>query len=281
MLGPVKLSEIKSMPPLKTSLIRLAELITTTDADIEDFINVIKFDPALTLTVLKWANSIWSQSHSKITDIQTAVIRVGAKTIVNLCLGNHLSKSMSQTFQGYELLENELWRHSTAASLAVENMTNYSKQPIPEGAFAAALIHDIGKIILNRYLKQNDLHIRLHQMMYNDGMSFIQAEQAALGTNHAIIGAELARQWKLPAMFEETIANHHNLNQHNSLLLDAVQVGNAIAKLIGRGLGIEALNLEIDSQSAERLGLTSQAIQACCIKTVIDLEETESLWNLN
>jgi len=281
MIGPVKLSEIKSLTPLKASVIRLTELMADTNTPIEEFIKVIKFDQALTIKILSWANSSWSSSHSEITDIKSAVLRVGGATIVNMCIGNHLAKSMQRSCTGYELGENQLWRHSVAAALAVENMVNFSKQTIPAAAFTATLLHDIGKLILNRHIGNKDMNGRLKHMMNQDHMSYIEAEQTALNTNHALIGSAVANEWKLPNLFEAAIANHHDPDQQESLLLDAVHIGNAIAKLIGEGLGIEAMNLNVSSLSAERLGLTNQDIQALCVKTTIALEETESLWKLS
>lgn len=281
MIGPVTASEIKSLAPLQTSIIRLTELMADPNTAIDEFIKVIKLDQALTLKTLSWANSSWSGSQSEITDIKSAVVRVGGATIVNMCIGNHLSKSMFQACPGYELGEKALWRHSVAAALAVENMSAFSNQPLSPAAFTATLLHDIGKVILNRHIGNKEMNGRLKYMMDQDHMSYIEAEQSALNTNHALIGSAVANEWKLPSLFEEAIANHHTPDQLDSRLLDAVHIGNAIAKLIGEGLGIEAMNLNVSDLAAERLGLSNQAIQALCVKTTLELEETESLWKIN
>jgi HD-like signal output (HDOD) protein len=42
-------------------------------------------------------------------------------------------------------------------------------------------------------------------------MTMQQAEQQTMGFDHAQVGGELSRHWKLPAMLEECIAFHHDI----------------------------------------------------------------------
>ena len=52
------------------------------------------------------------------------------------------------------LTEDDLWRHSTAASLAVRAIgRECPKAGLTESAAIAGLVHDVGKLIMVRYMK--------------------------------------------------------------------------------------------------------------------------------
>ncbi|NTV52359.1 MAG: HDOD domain-containing protein [Candidatus Firestonebacteria bacterium] len=278
MLGPVKLSEISNLKPLPLSAVRLAELSANRSSEIEEFTHVIKYDQALTAQVLRWANSAWSQSQSNIYDLQTAIVRLGTGTLLKLVLSHHLMDPLSKPCPGYQLMENELWHHSVGAALVVEHLPNFVKPPIPPAAFAAALMHDLGKLILGRHLGHEAVGQQITNKMLNENISYIASERALLGTDHAEVGAVIAETWKLPEALVKAIANHHQPELAPEPVTDVVHVANAISKLIGLGLGIEGMNMEVSSKAALRIGLKSDQIQALCALVKDDLDNTQTFF---
>ncbi len=278
MLGPVDLSEIKNLKPLPLSVIRLAELAANGNAEIGEFTRVIKFDQAVTAQVLRWANSAWSQSQNSITDLQTAIVRIGINALAKLVMSHHLNDPLSKPCPGYQLLENELWQHSVGAALVIEHLPQFLKIPVPPAAFAAALMHDLGKLVLGRHLGHEEMRTRLTHKMLNENIPYIAAERQILGTDHAEVGAAIAETWKLPKVLVTAIANHHNPDAQPDTVSDIVHIANAISKLIGLGLGIEGMNMEVSSKAAQRIGLASDQVQALCALVRFDLETTQNLF---
>ncbi len=278
MLGPVDLSEIKNLKPLPLSVIRLAELSSNGNAEISEFTRVIKFDQALTAQVLRWANSAWSQTQNAITDLQTAIVRIGTKSLVKLVMSHHLNDPLSKACPGYQLMENELWQHSVGAALVVEHLPEFLKQPIPPAAFAAALMHDLGKLVLGRHLGHAELGTQITRKMLEEKIPYVVAERQILGTDHAEVGAAIAETWKLPPVLIKAIANHHNPDAEPDIVSDIVHISNAISKLIGLGLGIEGMNMEVSAKAAQRIGLASDHVQALCALVRYDLESTQDFF---
>jgi putative nucleotidyltransferase with HDIG domain len=278
MLGPVKISELANLKPLPLSAVRLAELANNKNAEIEEFTRVIKYDQALTAQVLSWANSAWSQSQSNIMDLQAAIVRIGTGNLVKMVLSHHLMDPLSKSCPGYQLMENELWQHSVGAALVVEHLPHFVKPPVPAAAFAAALMHDLGKLILGRHLGHEAIGQKITNKMLNENISYIAAEREILGTDHAEVGAAIAETWKLPEVLIKAIANHHQPELAPEPVTDIVHVANAISKLIGLGLGIEGMNMEVSSKAALRIGLMSDQIQAICALVKNDLDSTQSLF---
>jgi putative nucleotidyltransferase with HDIG domain len=274
----VDLSEIKNLKPLPLSVIRLAELAANGNAEIGEFTRVIKFDQAVTAQVLRWANSAWSQSQNSITDLQTAIVRIGINALAKLVMSHHLNDPLSKPCPGYQLLENELWQHSVGAALVIEHLPQFLKIPVPPAAFAAALMHDLGKLVLGRHLGHEEMRTRLTHKMLNENIPYIAAERQILGTDHAEVGAAIAETWKLPKVLVTAIANHHNPDAQPDTVSDIVHIANAISKLIGLGLGIEGMNMEVSSKAAQRIGLASDQVQALCALVRFDLETTQNLF---
>lgn len=277
-LGPVKLSEIKKMPPLPLSVSRLSQIVADPDARLDEVISVIRLDEALTVDVLRWANSAWSQSQIPVTSIRYAVIRLGAGTILKLAVGSYFQPAMQKASPGYQLEENELWKHSVAAALAAEKLPDFSAPALPSSAFTAALLHDIGKLILGRHLGFEKVKLALRDFMNDGEHEYIEAEQKVLGTNHAEIGAVMARYWKIPDVFAQVIARHHDPDAEPDALLDAVHVSNLVAKVSGKGLGLEGLQLRASTAALQRLGLDSESFQRLCAVTQDQFERTQSQW---
>jgi putative nucleotidyltransferase with HDIG domain len=273
-------ADIKNIPPLPASAVRLAELVEDLNSTVDDFAKVIEFDQVLTGNALRWANSAWSQSQSPIGDIRTAIIRLGAANILKLAIGFHLKQPMSQGCPNYDLDENALWQHSVASALAAENLQRFSILSIPHAAFAAALMHDIGKLVLGRHLGYKDLRQRIQQVIQKKELTYIQAEREITGTDHAEVGAIMAREWKLPDNLVDTIAGHHNPDQRPNLILDTVHIANVVSKLIGLGLGVEQMNMHVSTEAAHRIGLTQSNLQTLCAVVKSLLEETEQQWGM-
>jgi HD-like signal output (HDOD) protein len=63
-------------------------------------------------------------------------------------------------------------------------------------AFASGLIHDAGKLVLDKYLlERNDVFTRF---LSEGDKTFLEAEKQILGFDHAEIASEMCRTWKIP-----------------------------------------------------------------------------------
>ncbi len=196
------------LAPLPASTVRLASLIAEEDADLEEIAQTIRLDEALTGRLLGAANSSRSGSLVTITTVEEAVLRRGPGTVLALALGAGLGQSMRAALPEYGLSEGGLWRHSVAAALAVERARRYCQRPGAPEAFAAALLHDVGKLVMARHLSPaaiEEVRAAAHQRR----LSMDEAEREVLGIGHAQVGARVARHWGLPESIAQSIEYHH------------------------------------------------------------------------
>lgn len=271
--------EVDSLAPMPASVVRLAAMVADPRSGAQEAAQVIELDQALTANVLRWANSAWSASQRVIETVREAVLRLGTARILEFAVGHVVGGLMRKPCEGYGLGEYELWRHSVASALAVERLGSLTTQMVPGTAFTAALLHDFGKLLLNRYLSGDVIHL-IAERVETKKITYLEAEREVLGTDHAAVGGAVARHWRFPEPLVLAIENHHSPDTSPDPVLDAVHLANAVAKLVGVGLGREAMNVHVSVEAAGRLGLTSAGLETLCAAVQDDLARTEEIWGI-
>jgi putative nucleotidyltransferase with HDIG domain len=133
--------------------------------------------------------------------------------------------------------------------------------------FTAALLHDIGKLVLGDYVQEDLANI---EVMVAKGISFEVAEYIVLGTNHADIGARILKNWALPQELVNAVSWHHDPENCDKycLLSDVVHVANVVGRRIGFGKGRNGLALEPSLEVIERLDVNQSHIDKLAEQTV-------------
>jgi putative nucleotidyltransferase with HDIG domain len=271
--------EIENLDPVPVSQPRLAQALADPYADLGHIVTVIEYDPALTANALRLVNSAYYSPGAPVQTVREAVMRLGAGRILQHTVGTHLKPRMNKPCPGYNLEEYELWRHSVAAAVAADLLPRFAKVPIHPVAFTAALLHDIGKLVLSRHLTQ-EIKEEIHDAVTVNHLTYVQAEHAVLGFDHAQVGGVIARKWKFPDTLVEAIAQHHQLRkpEGEQSAHDAVHVGNAVAKILGIGMGTEEMNMLADTNSARALGLTPATLESLCAAAALELPAVIALF---
>jgi HD-like signal output (HDOD) protein len=224
---------------------------------------VVRLDQALTLRLLLAANSAASASAVPIVTIRDAVVRVGIRTLLSIGMAVVMQKRLTQALPEYGLTEGALWRHSVAAALAAESAPVYCRTVLPPETQAAALLHDIGKLVMARFLDADVLRI-LAAARIEGGLSGIQIESDLLLVHHGELGGLVAQQWHLPARLITGIIHHHTPDQAGDIIADAVHLANIVAKYVGTGCWGDEQERQLNPASMTRLGLTAEALALLC-----------------
>ena len=222
------------LDPLPTSSTRLAALVCEGAPELSQVVEIVEYDEALTASLLQSANSSWSASRTEITTVRDAVIRLGASPVLALTLGMGARRHFETMLPQYGLSEGELWRHSVAASLAAELVTQRAPHRPPPEAATAALLHDIGKLVLSRFLDRTLLD-QLDEAQER-GSTRLQAEIDVLGIDHAELGGLIARSWALPESLVRGIREHGRPRAGRDPLVNTVCLADMLAVSAGAGV---------------------------------------------
>jgi putative nucleotidyltransferase with HDIG domain len=273
------LEKVRNLDPLPITIQKLYRESDRERLSMADMATIIGLDQAVTANILRAANSALFGGMNPITNVQQALGRLGMNRILNLVIGDHLRNLYVDAPQ-YDLTENDLWLHGAVASLAVEELIAESPScTIPDDAATAAVLHDIGKLIISRYTKVTADQLR--RKCDDEEISFVEAERRVLGFDHAEVGAAVARKWSFSETLIDAIQQHHQPHPENaSPTLDGVILGNLVAKTLGAGLGAEGMNFELDPGCARRQGITFARFCRVCARTVDRLEAVKSLYGI-
>jgi HD-like signal output (HDOD) protein len=242
---------------------KLANLIADPESSLESIIEIVSLDQALTARALRAANSAASAARSQITTVRDAVVRLGRSTIVALGFGVKMRQQLQQPLPEFGLGENVLWRHSVAAALAVESMGVLGKASVPPESYAAALLHDIGKLVLARFLDP-DLQSYLRRAQEEGRCNPLQAEMEILEVNHAELGGIIARHWGLPNNLALGIQYHHSPNEDLPPVCRIVCVANQLAKVVIPESLMPQPHPEDHSASFDALGIDGPMKRKIC-----------------
>lgn len=221
--------DYRKLVSLPEVAIRLNELLGQPESDVCEISRLIARDPALTGRLLGIANSPWYGLSQEITSIQRAVTLLGMQQIRDLVL----STSATRAFEGIPvevIAVEDFWQHSLYCGLLAQALGERSGSR--DGSlFIAGLLHDIGQLLLFSHYPQQMHDAILRSVEGEAPLSLVEAEASLLGTDHTEVGAALGREWRLPALFIEVMAHHHQPERarEHPQAVALVSIANAIA----------------------------------------------------
>lgn len=186
---------------------QVLDLAQRPDADIAEIARTISKDPALSSKILRTVNSSFYGRSSNVSTISQSLVILGLQSVKTLVLGfslvTNLSKNKSAGFNhlGY-------WRRSIYAATAARTIASKTNLVQQEEAFLAALLGDIGMLVLDQVVGEQYGEIIGKANSHGD---YPALETAAFGMTHADVGGILTEQWKLPPILSTPVAAHHSL----------------------------------------------------------------------
>ena len=198
-----KVGEIAAMPQVVYKIIELTGTTATSAQAIED---AISLDPGFSSKVLILANSAFYALPRRVTSIREAATFMGYKTIRQLAMTVGVFDMFVGKNDSGSLRKRTWWRHSVDAAVCAKVLAKNSAHVDPEDAYSCALLHDVGKSLLDRATQGE--YVQVEELIAT-GMSAVDAEKQVFGCTHMELGAASAARWNLPQMIIDSIAMHH------------------------------------------------------------------------
>jgi two-component system, cell cycle response regulator len=184
---------------------QVLELTSKVDVDIAEIARIISKDPALSTKILRTVNSSFYGRSQHVSTISHSLVILGLQSVKTLVLGFSLVTSLNKN-KGKGFKHLQYWRRSIFAATAARTIAIKMKLVQQEEAFLAALLQDIGMLVLDQVLGAQYSEICEKSSTHPD---LIKAEREMIGTTHAEVGELLGQQWKLPPILTCSIAASH------------------------------------------------------------------------
>lgn len=272
-----RVSEIAMIPQV---VMRVLDMTNNTRATTQELEDVIGQDQGLTSKVLTLANSSYYGLPRRVSSVREAVMFLGFRTVRNIamtasCYNMFIGKSDTQS-----LLKRRIWKHSVDTSLLTRLVCSYAPDVAPEEAFAAGLLHDIGKSVLEQYYPQAMLQVV--QTAERLGTRHHAAEEQIMGFNHADVGLALAIRWNLPTTLAECIGYHHYVPAAciAPRLVAVVAIASDISNLFEEGRADDSQPVAVNEDAMRILGMTQEQVETLLEGCRVEVERSAGLHSM-
>lgn len=244
--------------PMPVTAARVIEILSSSEPDLNEVAEIVRLDDALSIGVLRLANSVKFGVPGREFNLREATVRLGVRSLSRIVLQQQVSTVLSGDVRAFGLRRGALWRGALAGAFAAEKLASVHAPQVHEQSFVCALLRDIGKLVLD--IKYGAEYERLVAEHLTPNTTFDQAERAAFGADHAEVGAALAEHWKLPSCVSDAIRYHHapptpDKPEHN-VLFDIVHGADTLCLWAGLAVGSDGLQYCFAPHVRESLGLT-------------------------
>ena len=272
-----EISHIATLPEITLRIIRLVE---DPNSSAKDLTQVITNDPALGARILKVVNSAFYGLPGQIGSINRAIVLLGLNAVKNIAI----AASLAKLFRGGQISDQfnarDLWTHSIAVATATHQLADHVGLGLPDEAFLAGLIHDLG-IMVEIQSRRPQFVEALERVKQDESLPLRKAETEVIGASHEQFGAALCSAWKFPQCFAYAAGFHHRpteVAEANRVLPSLVFVADICAARAGMGWSGDLETQEIPSAILEQLNLTQQKVEEVVEALPQAMEEAQAIF---
>ncbi len=275
------IKSIAKLKPIPRVVNKILEIQQDPESSMEDLTRVISHDAMTTANLLKAANSAFYARSRPIESVQQAVVFLGMDEVVDLVLMSNTAANLKRPQKGYCLKSGDLWRNCLSAALISKELSFKMDMPNPHLIFTAALLKDIGKVILDQYVEASAKEI--HELVKQENLSFEEAEKKVIGIDHAELGAMTAAVWRFSPEMVDIIKFHHQPADTDLAAKETaiVHLSDTLCMMMGIGTGSDGLAHRCNQELITALGLDDVDIQNIMAGFSEKQEEIENLVAMN
>ena len=275
------LKSIDKIPAFPATIQKVTQLLRDDDYAVSDVVNVIKYDQSVAANILKISNSAYFGARQKITTIHEAVVYLGQQQLIRAVQTSGISKYFKKIGVGYFTQAKYLWEHSVAVALMSQILSKkiYGREdPV---LYTAALLHDVGKIIMGIYVHES--FEQINNRVKDGKCSFLEAEEEIIGIDHAALGGRIATHWNFPTEIRDAIAYHHRpdlLMEENKTNAWIVYLSDQACLMMGIDGGIDALKHKGLEDALTFFDIRVKDLEMCFITLSDELEKAKELMTI-
>lgn len=188
------------------SLLRLEDTLRKGDASTKQLAQLIEGSPALAARVLRMANSSFYAPAEPIVSLNRAVPMLGHTVLRQLVLATLvLSRQETGRSTRQGVAAARLTGNAVRAAVVSRALAARSRGFLPDDAFSAGLLHDLGHV----YLLDDAGDAYAAYLVDESPADPLAREVELTGTNHQDVGLAFAYDWNLPPSLAEVLRDHH------------------------------------------------------------------------
>jgi HD-like signal output (HDOD) protein len=243
----------KTFPAAPRILAKVGRSMLMLDTDLEAVAALLRLDPAITLLVMRVANSAAYNQREPFASLEEALARLGFAKAYRLIGVAAVRQLSDQDLPFYGLSGTQLRQNSLLTALLVELLAPVAGV-CSHAAYTAGLLRTVGRIALDRLAQSREL-----QTGWMDGTE-VDVEEALFGMNSAQASAMLLEEWHFPAETVRAIREHTDPHSKDRLA-GLLNLSAAMAHQNGYEMPGEERCWNCSHERMEYLGLSEQVLQ--------------------
>jgi len=188
---------------------------------------LVEQDVAICAKILQLVNSSFFGVPRRLSSIEAAISYLGMNMVRRLVLSVEAFRPWETTrIPGLDF--EALMEHSLVAGHLASRLLSDKKDA--EDAFLAAMLHDIGTLVLASACREQLASVLAASVAQERPLELVEEE--VFGVSHGPVGAYLLGLWGLPYPIVEAVAHHHTptrVPQQSFGILGAVYVADRLA----------------------------------------------------
>ena len=226
------------IPPCPELLVELQLEVSQGDPDPGVIARIAGSDVAMAASLIRISNSSFYARSQPVRTVAESVVMLGVRPTVSVLTGFLARNAVCVNSP----LLAHFWESSTRRSLAMAYIARQLYDVDADVAQTCGLFCHVGIPVMLQGLK--GYSGTLAEAMARQDRTFTQTENAAHRTDHAVVGALVAKTWRLPAVISIAVRLHHDFT---ALRDDAIsmEVRNLVAiaaiaeHLVGKHEGVQ------------------------------------------
>jgi len=201
--GPVKDIVI---PPCPQLLVQLQDELSQADPNPHRVAEIAGNDVAMAAALIKIANSSLYARREPARSVAQAIAMLGVKPTATILTGFLLRNAIHID----PTLIEHFWESSIRRSLAMGHIARQMYGVDVEMAKTCGLFFHVGIPVMLQGVR--GYSGTLIEAMARRDRTFVQTENASHRTDHAVVGAIVAKTWRLPARVVHALRLHHDFS---------------------------------------------------------------------
>lgn len=245
------LSRADALPALPQIVSKILEMLGDVEANLDLLSNHVVNDPAVVAHLLAAANVGALGAGGRVDSARQAIMLLGISRVREITLATAIIDRFKDV---PPFNTRQLWLHSVGVAVCAQDVARGARLDA-DAAYTAGLLHDIGQLLLVVF--DPVAYAKVLKAKAGAGSDIVELEREILGVDHAHVGGELARLWKLPEAVADAIAGHHvsPLNDPECELADAVHIAEVLAHALDLGGGEDSRVPALSDLSCVRMNI--------------------------
>lgn len=184
---------VAQLPCMPQAVLALIDACGNSEEPIANLSSIVRFDPVLTLNMLAMDPAGEQQRFASLDEVME---RIGREGIVGLARSIAFRSHFTSHLDNYESMP-AFSQHSLLRAMVARELAESVKYKVPDEAYLAGLLCDIGRLALG------SLNIQA------DGMALLASENELYGSNHIEVGARLLSFLEQISFIPDAVRYHH------------------------------------------------------------------------